>query len=363
MHISGVHLQDFRNIRLAHLSFDGRDVFFLGGNAQGKTSLLEACGLSTAFRSFRTTDLRHLIRDEGPGEAGVLLKIEHEERGLTAVEFQIHKAIRTVTVDGERVRQLQDFVGRFPTVAIASDDVELLRGSPQARRRFIDLTLAGADHEYYENLRRYTRALKERNSLLKRGRGGPELAAFDQPLAESGSALVAARAAAMPGMKADLQELYGAYAPGSEVPSFAYRPQLDARERESFRDALRANWEKDLAFGTTARGPHRDDFELSVSGRRARHFASEGQQRGLVLALKLASFRLLERALGITPVILADDVLNELDAARRELFWSAIAEDVQVLATGTHPPTGVRPRGWQIWQVNAGSFSIPQDER
>lgn len=361
MRILGVYLQDFRNIAHARIDLGGRDAFFLGSNAQGKTALLEACGLLTAMRSFRTGDLRHLIRHHSPGEARVRLVLEHEQEGAVEVEVTLRSGSRTVLVDGEKVRRLQDFVGHYPTIPICSDDIELLRGSPLGRRRFLDLILSGTNPVYYEDLRRYTQILRDRNLLLKRSRQGAELAAFDIQLAATGSTLVRMRAEGLDTLNADLSALYQVYAPDDETVQVVYRPQLNETTPEAFREALTHGMTRDLAMGTTLAGPHRDDFQLNMQDRRARDFGSEGQQRGMVLALKLAAFRRFRSNLGITPVVLADDVLNELDQRRRRLFWDALEEGVQVIATGTQAPSGERPRGWQGWWVEAGHFSLSNE--
>lgn len=362
MRIVSLHLQDFRNIAAARVELGGGDAYFCGANAQGKTALLEACGLLTAVRSFRTGDLRHLVRQGGAGEARIRCVLEHELEGATEVELTLRGGTRSVLVDGEKVARLQDYVGRFPTVPICSDDIDLLRGSPADRRRFLDLVLAGTDRAYFEHLRQYTQLLRERNVLLKKGRGGAELLAFDVPLARTGSALVAARRQGVAALNDDLGELYRVYAPKEEGVQVRYRPKSDATEPEAFRELMRAQWERDRALGSTSGGPHRDELQLELGGRPARDFASEGQQRGIVLGLKLAAFRRFRRVLGITPVVLADDVLNELDGRRRKLFWDALEEQVQVLATGTHRPAGDRPGGWQWWGVCDGGFAREKED-
>ncbi|MFP4540649.1 MAG: DNA replication/repair protein RecF [Opitutales bacterium] len=355
--ILAAHLQDFRNIALARLVFEGGDAFLLGANAQGKTAVLEACGLLTALRSFRTSDLRALVRHESSGEAALRLVLEHEQWGEVEVEFRLRGARRQVLIDGERVERQRDFVGRFPAVPICSDDLDLVRGGPGERRRFLDLLLAGTSPFYYDHLRAYTQLLRERNALLKQERTGPELAAFDLPLAKAGAALVTAREAGVAELAGAFGELYGRYAPAGETVGLTYRPSLEAPVADGFREALEGKLKRDLAVGATLSGPHRDDLELSLGGRVAREFASEGQQRSLVLALRLAAFQHFQRQLGVTPVVLADDVLNELDGRRRELFWSALGDEVQVIATGTERPRGARPRGWQVWRVEAGTFA------
>ena len=357
MRIREVHLQDFRNIPLAHVELGTSDAFFLGNNAQGKTSFLEACGLLTALRSFRTSDLRHLIRDEGSGEARLRFVLDHESRGECEIEVVIKKTGRELYVDGERVRRQQDFVGQYPVVPICSDDIELLRGAPGARRRFLDLLLAGTGDGYFEALRAYTRVLKDRNALLKKGRGGLELAAFDLPLAQAGAILVATRIDAVDTLNRDLQDLYQAYSPADETVEVRYQASIESTDKVEYREALSKGLKRDMALGSTLSGPHRDDLQFFMGGRKARDYGSEGQQRGYVLALKLAAVLRFRRILGATPVVLADDVLLELDEERRRLFWNTLDEDIQVIASGTQKPLGGRKGEWQFWDVKAGLFN------
>lgn len=360
MRIREVHLQNFRNIPLAHVELGASDAFFLGKNAQGKTSFLEACGLLTALRSFRTSDLRYLIREEGEAEARLRFVLDHENRGGCEIEVVIKKAGRELYVDGERIRRQQDFVGQFPVVPICSDDIELLRGAPSARRRFLDLLLAGTGDGYFEALRAYTRVLKDRNVLLKKGRSGPELAAFDIPLAQAGAVLVSTRIDAVDTLNRDLQDLYQSYAPAKEAVEVRYQASISSIDREAYREMLSKGLKRDVAMGSTLSGPHRDDLHFYMSGRKARDYGSEGQQRGFVLALKLAALLRFRRVLGTTPVVLADDVLLELDEERRRLFWNTLDEDIQVIASGTQKPLGGRKGDWQYWHVDAGSFSADE---
>lgn len=356
MRIREVHLQDFRNIPLAHVGLGDSDAFFLGKNAQGKTSFLEACGLLTALRSFRTSELKYLIRGDGPGEARLRFMLDHEHRGACEIEMLIRKNSRELFVDGERIRRQQDFVGQFPVVPICSDDIELLRGAPGLRRRFLDLLLAGTGDGYFDALRAYTRVLKDRNALLKRGRSGPELAAFDLPLAQAGAVLVATRIDAVDTLNRDLQDLYQTYAPASETVEVRYVASIGSTDKIEYREALSRSLKRDLALGSTLGGPHRDDLQFSMGGRKAREYGSEGQQRGYVLALKLAAVLHFRRVLGTTPVVLADDVLLELDEERRGLFWKSLDRDIQVIASGTQKPVGGRIGEWEFWDVEQGGF-------
>lgn len=355
--IRSIHLIDFRNLASVELSLGQQDPFFLGRNGQGKTALLEACSLMTALRSFRTNDLKTLIRHEGAGESGLRFEIEHDQRGDTSIELRIGRQRRYLQIDGERVTRLRDMVGLFPTVAISSQDIQLLRGGPGERRRFLDLLVAGADPGYFEALRDYYQALRERNALLKRRSGGAELKAFEAGLCVAAAGVVSRRSAVVQELEADLQALYGGFAPANEQPAVRYRANVEGEEPAVFQAALDSHRERDQLMQTTTRGPHRDDLVLSLNGQPARDFGSEGQQRGLVVALKLAAVRWVRRRLGIAPVVLADDVLNELDAERQAAFWGGLDDDLQILATGTEKPRGSRSTGWNYWRVGGGGIA------
>jgi DNA replication and repair protein RecF len=355
--IRELHLVDFRNLASVGLSLEARDHFFLGANGQGKTALLEGCGLITALRSFRTNDLKTTIRREGAGEAGLRVVLEHERRGDTEIAIRLARKSKQVVVDGEKLTRLQELMGQFPMVAISSQDIQLLRGGPGERRRFLDLLMAGARGDYYHLVRQFHQALKERNALLKKRVGGAQRRAFEIELCASGVALHAARKEVLAALAEDLRTVYSAFAPAAEGPSLEYRPDLAMESVDQYRKALDDSKERDELLQTTTRGPHRDDLTLRLNARPAKDFGSEGQQRGLVIALKLAAVRWLRRELSVAPVILADDVLNELDGPRREAFWRALDPDLQILATGTEVPRGKPVGGWFFWSVEEGSVS------
>lgn len=362
MRIREIHLIDFRNIVSARLEVEAGDSFFVGANAQGKTALLEACGLVTAMRSFRTSEVRSLIRQDGGGEAQLRIVLDHERRGETSIEIRLARGARRLQLDGEKVSRLQELIGQFPTVAFTSDDLQLVRGSPQDRRRLLDLLLAATSSEYYGCLRRYHISLRERNSVLRQGGDDRQLRAFEWEMAESGAGVVRGRARCVRQLQEDMIALYNSFAPDLERCGLEYRPNLECEEGDAFREALDSNRERDRRTGTTGIGPHKDDLKISLQGMRGREFASEGQQRGLVLALKLASIRWIQQCTGIQPVVLADDVLNELDRDRRRRFWKELDLDVQVLATGTELPETGRNAGWNVWKVNAGNFEKMKGE-
>ncbi len=359
MRLRQLTLRHFRNVGFGALEMTGRRQFLVGANGQGKTNLLEAAGLLTAVRSFRTTDNKLLI-GHGQHTAAVAAEVEHERLGDTRVTIKLRRDGKELWCDNTRVTRLADFLGRFPTVVFSSQDQALVRGAPALRRRWLDMTLAAMDADYLRALQVYARALAARNALLKRGHAsGAELGAFEQALAPAGAELIARREAGVAALRETLRDSYARLCEAPEPADLKYEPDFE----EASAELLLARWEagraRDAQFRTTLTGPHRDDFSFRVRGTAARDFASEGQQRSLVLALRLAQAAWFREKSGVRPVLLADDVLGELDPGRRRRFWAAVDPESQVIATGTSLPDGGLGE-WQVFEVKEGCFSEPR---
>ncbi len=354
MQIRRIALQQWRNIEAAELELDGRLQFLVGPNGQGKTNLLEAVGLITALRSFRSADARHLIA-HGQKEAALACTFEHEIEGDTRLTLKLQPGAKEVWLEATKLTRLADLIGRFPTVVFSSQDQQLLRGSPGGRRRWLDLTLAAMDGGYLRALQGYHRALAERNALLKNEASDAQLGAFEQVLAEHGAVLIAARQVGLVALGESLTAAYAQIADNAEPAGFAYAPDVEV-DATGLLARFHQNRSRDRAMRTTSSGPHRDDFDFMLKGKAAKDFASEGQQRALLLALRLAQGEWFRIKSGVRPVLLADDVLGELDPVRRGRFWAAVPAEAQVIATGTIVPDGDLG-AWQIFKVNEGKFT------
>lgn len=357
MLIRKLTLSHFRNVPLASLAFSGTRQFFAGANGQGKSNLLEAAGCLTALRSFRTPDARNMIMRDSP-EAGIACEVEREDSGAERVTIRIRREGKELWYGDKKVSRLADHVGRFPTVVFSSQDLQLIRGAPALRRRWLDLTLAAMDAAYLKALQDYSRALAGRNSLLRRQDGGVarELIAFERVMAPVGTAIVAIRAARMAELAAEMGRAYARLSEGAEGASLVYKSSLAGATADGLAALLESGRARDLQAGTTLTGPHRDDLAFEVGGADAGDFASEGQQRSVMLALRLAQAAWFHRCCRVRPVLLADDVLGELDPGRRERFWAALDRESQVIATGTTPPDSSLGQ-WQVFTVAAGSFA------
>jgi DNA replication and repair protein RecF len=356
MRLSSLTLRHFRNVGFSTLDFSGRRHFLAGPNGQGKTNLLEAAGFLTALRSFRATDNRLLV-GHGQTTAAITCHLEHERFGDTHVIIKLRHDGKELWCDQARVTRLADHLGKFPTVVFSSQDLQLIRGAPAGRRRWLDLTLASMDATYLHALQKFTRALAGRNALLKSGRAvDKELDAFEQILAPAAAELIALRAAGLQALGTTLRTAYAQLCDSGEPADLAYDPNFEEPSAELLLARLEAGRARDVQFRTTMVGPQRDDFRFTVRGTESKDFASEGQQRSLVLALRLAQAAWFQEKSGVRPVLLADDVLGELDPVRRHRFWSTIDPESQVIATGTgRPDAGLGE--WQVFEVASGEFT------
>lgn len=378
MRLRKLTVRHFRNVGFAALEFSGRQQFLVGANGQGKTNLLEAAGFLTALRSFRTTDNKLLVAHT-EHTAAIACELEHERLGETHVTIKLRHDNKELWCDQARVTRLADHLGKFPTVVFSSQDLQLVRGSPAGRRRWLDLTLAAMDTGYFRTLQVFSRALAGRNALLKAGpdfakvcppaSAAPEatrassgrravedqLAAFEQTLAPAAAELIGLRAAGLRAIEENLKTAYARLCDDAEPAGLVYEPNFAEPSTEALLARLEAGRARDLQFRTTLVGPHRDDFHFAVRHTAAKDYASEGQQRSLVLALRLAQAAWFQEKSGVRPVMLVDDVLGELDPARRRRFWAALDPASQVIATGTALPD-VEWGAWQIFEVADGAI-------
>lgn len=356
MQFTKVRFSQFRNIDFCDLSLSGKNHFMLGVNGQGKSNCLEAIGFISALRSFRTQLTKHLFK-KNTNEFQLFYEIEHERLGITEVELHIKQKQKILLIDGDPVKRLADFIGLFPVVPMHSGDLMILRGSPSERRRFFDITLASVDPEYFQLLRMYYKALQERNQLLKIQSNSQALDAFEKELAKCAYKLVLKRRVGIEHISQILANVYEAFSEGKESSILSYKPDMDCSSISAYEHYFTKQRKKDQIMGSTGRGPHRDDYLISLAIGGAKEYGSDGQQRGLIVALRMAQAYLFEMKLGVKPVILVDDILGELDPIREKSFWVTCPEKIQIIASGTEFSVKKTSLDWQIWNVHNGKFS------
>lgn len=352
MRLTRVEARDFRC--LADLDFapaPGLNVL-RGGNAQGKTSVLEAVLYAATSKSHRTNSDEDLARH---GQPGFRVRLEADRGGHpVAVDAAYWQRAKRFKVNGIPQPRVSDILGRVHVVFFSPEDVELIRGGASGRRRFVDMELAQVSPPYLAALQRYRQVLRQRNELLRAPKADPELFdVWEAQLAEHGAAMVAARADFIAQLAPLAAEVHAAIAEG-EALEMRYAP--DTEGAEALREGLAKGRAADRKRGQTGRGPHRDDLELRVAGRPARAFASQGQQKTAALAIRLAELRLVRARVGEYPVLMLDEVLAELDPRRAAQLFAAVPDGVQSLVTTTALPgeTGCLPRDAATFRIEQG---------
>jgi DNA replication and repair protein RecF len=337
MKISSIVLSQFRNLNQQRFDFGGASWFFHGPNGQGKTNLLEALYLISAFRSFRTASMSPLPV-WGQREFTLQVDVDHEIRGGSSVVLSWNDGVRQVMEDGNPLK-LAEFLGVYPVVALTSEDVEWIRGSPALRRRQQDLFLSMLSSRYLVALRAYHHAMRQRNVLLRQGERDSVLyAVYERAMASSAMVVEGMRAEWTLRLKELLVRRYQHMVPTGEPVDLVFEADLDEEDEEGYCRYWSERRAQDQIAGTTRRGPHRSDWTVQLKEHSVREYGSEGQQRGIVLALRLSQYDLLHEVSKIQPVLLADDVLHELDQQRRSYFWQTLPADVQIFASGTVLP-------------------------
>ena len=343
MYIESLRLHDFRSYRQVMLTPPRGTTVFVGENGTGKTNLLEAVHLCCLGRSHRTSNDREMIRS-GAETCAVQVRVQRGD-GADTVGVRLfmptEKKRKVLHINGKTASRTGELMGHVTCVMFSPEDIELMRGAPQGRRRFLDMLLSQCGAGYFYALQNYNSALKQRNALLHAIAKGEartaQLEVWDEQLAAAAAPVVKARQYAA-GSLCQLAAGHYAHIGGRENEVFALRYMghlaESAAPAEDLLRLLHARREEDLRRVTTTAGPHRDDLLLSLSGEDMRAFASQGQMRTAVLALRLSEVDMLTQRQGESPLLLLDDVLSELDAGRRTRLLSRIS-GIQTLLTCT----------------------------
>ena len=297
----------------------------VGQNAQGKTSILEAVCVLLRLQSPRTSSPTEMIK---AGEAACALEGRVGDAHLAC---RFAPGSRELTLDSKPQSKSEDYLSVARITWFANSDLELVKGSGSVRRRFLDFLGVQSVPGYRKALRDYERTLRSRNALLKEGRPRREVLAFDSPLIEAGEVLVNARRALVEAITPLAQTACAGISGAADALTLVYVPGC----AEPFAESLAASRGEEERLRQTVRGPHRDDLEISLNNLKASAFASEGQQRCIVLALKIAQARHLEALHEKPPVLLLDDIFGELDAARRNRLLANLPADAQTIITTT----------------------------
>lgn len=350
MKIKGLYLHNFRNYGLCSLQFSAMVNIFYGKNAQGKTNLLEAifyAAFGMSHRTFQEDDLFGDGRREMAVKADFTSFDSDYEIKIKRYE-QNGRIKKELLLDNVNIRAKEHY-GTLNTVMFSPEDLQLIKGEPQLRRRFFDMQIAQTDKAYYELLVKYNRLLQQRNRLLKeiRDNNGDkgQLNLWNNELSASAARIIKKRLAALKELLVIASGIYASIAGGSEsmLINYALKTSNDFILQQS--DKSESEWQEfylkelherqalDILRGNTSIGPHRDDLFFYVSGKLLKAFGSQGQQRSAALALKLAQLEYVKNNTGEYPVLLLDDVMSELDSERRTHLLKFIDGRVQTFIT------------------------------
>jgi len=353
MYVRRVELTDFRSYERVAVDLDPGVSVLVGQNGMGKTNLIEALGYVATLDSHRVATDAPLVR-AGAAAAIIRCEIVHDGRELL-VELEIvpGKANRA-RLNRSPVRRSREVLGALRMILFAPEDLELVRGDPSERRRYLDDLLVARQPRFAGVRADYDRVVKQRNALLRtayltrkvggtRGQDLSTLAVWDQHLAQHGAELLAGRLELVAALGPHLTKAYDAVAAGRSSASIAYASRLGeslAADRPTLEEMLLASLAErrpaEVERGVTLVGPHRDDLALTLGDLPVKGYASHGESWSFALALRLAAYDLL-RSDGIEPVLVLDDVFAELDTGRRDRLAALVADATQLLVTCAVP--------------------------
>ena len=363
-------LTNYRSYRSLDLALSPGLSVLHGANAAGKSNLMEAAYLLAIGKSYRALTERELVSWNAAEAGGYAMVVGNANRADGPVELMValdcggaqpNSVVKRVRINGLPKRAV-DMVGVLSAVLFSAEDIDLITGPPQSRRRYLDVMLSQLGGRYVQTLQRYQRVLAQRNHLLRDlrdGRAGEdELPYWDQALCVEGAAVLGARHAALERLAPLGAEAYRRLAGDGEL-EIAYAgavPAGDAPIAEAFEAALRSSRARERAMAMTIVGPHRDDLRLTLGGVDIARHASRGQARLAALALRIAEARLLHERRGDAPVLLLDDVLSELDDSRRAQVLEEAQRYPQAIVSTADlrtVPAGIVDRA-RLLRVHAG---------
>lgn len=381
MYVTTLHLRHYRNYQDLSVSFSPSLNVVYGDNGQGKTNLLESLYFLATGKSHRTARDADLL-SHGTNELLARARIARPAGELDVlVTYSLDKR-KQLILNGSPEKRIASLVGKLRAVFFSPDDLQLVKGPPVGRRRFLDIELSQISTTYLHHLLVFNRVLSQRNALLKqmleRGRDETLLGTWDEQLVGAGAELIVRRLRAVLRLRHLAAAYHARITEGREQLDLRYA-STDARlgslpaasppleqVREYLQHSLQRQRAEELRRGQTLIGPHRDDLVILVDGNDARAYASQGQQRTAVLSLKLAELQFMREQTNEAPILLLDDVLSELDPSRRHYLLQAVEQGVQTFVSCTDLES-LMLRSWppdsRLYRVTGGRLEAQPAER
>ena len=330
--IKKISLKNFRNHKDIEIKINESFVYIYGPNGTGKTSILESVYFCSTTKSHRTSEETDLILKNEPFTHVKVLTDQDR------YEVIMSKKGKRAFINGVEKRKISDYIGNLKVVLFAPEDLELIKGSPQIRRQFLDMEWMQLYKNYLRLLNQYKHILKQRNSLLKKIKIEDDYTFIDilgDQLYEAGIQIMNERKHMIDQLNQKIKKVYALFS--QNQIEMVYDPNVD---EQSFKKHLKKQQKVDIMQQTTTVGPHRDDFYFRFNGFDSKTYASQGEQRLMVVALKLALLELIKDITKGPVVLLLDDVLSELDLEKQKLFLLQLPKEHQIIMNSALPIDG-----------------------
>lgn len=338
MFLRSLYLHHFRNYDEAYFEFNPHFNLICGPNAQGKTNILEALHYLMVGRSFRTHQSTELIQH---GAQAFYLEAKFSKHGIEqSIKITCDGKERKIFYNYTMLSSAASLLGIIPGVVITPNDVYLVKGSPLLRRQFLDLQISQTDPLYVHHLTRYTRAMRQRNQLL-RAKQLITIDSWEHEMSHSAAYLILQRYRTIQDIKVHCKQIYEELTDESEQLEVTYKSHLPQQMtlnaiRNHLLESFHKHRSREMMLGHTITGPHKDDLHFMIDKNEVRHFASEGQQRSYVTAVRLAEWQQLNHTGNESPVMMVDDLGLSLDKTRCQKLLHRLTSMGQVFLTTTN---------------------------
>ena len=333
MWISEVKIKNFRNYDEQEIKLQKNINVFYGENAQGKTNIIEAIFLCSMGKSFRAKQDKEMIKID---KENSIVEIEYKKIDRDAkIKIELNKR-KSVYLNGIKIKKLSELLGNLHVVMFNPDDINVLKGGPQNRRKFLDIMISQLKPNYMHNLSLYVKTIEQRNNYLRQIKEEKKsenmLDIWDEELAKYAVIISNYRQEYMEKIKEKIKQIHAEITDNKEDIKIEYLTECESKE--NYINLLKQRRKLDIIKGHTTKGIHRDDFMIYINGKKLNIYGSQGQHRTAMLSLKLSELNIVEDEIGEKPILLLDDFMSELDKKRRTHFLEKI-KDTQVIITCT----------------------------
>lgn len=368
MFVSKLELKEFRNYKDFKIEFNNNLNIIIGDNAQGKTNLIEAIYVSCFGKSFRTSNDKDLIYNDNISNYNyVKLEIIKKHTDIK-IEYRIHKKLnKEIKINNNSIKKLSEILGNIYVVLFSPEDIELIKGSPNIRRKFVNRELSNINKKYCYNLIEYKKVIKQRNNLLKNSNNidNDLLEIFNEQLIEKGTNIILERIDFLKKINIISNKIHKSLTNDNEILKIKYLSNIDLENANSYSEIkqnfikkIHKNIYREKQLGYTLVGPHKDDFIIYLNNKEIKQFGSQGQQRTAALSLKLSEIELIKNETDEYPILLLDDVFSELDI-NRQINLIKIFNKTQTIITSTNFDEILKNKvnNYKIIKIENGNFA------